>query len=108
MELVTGQKVWVAVAFGSDSSGRPYANVSRGVVLDGEHRVVKRDSGYVGVCERSSLEQCHPTEAAAWAACADSLERYVEAIADKAAECRRAAAEAAAKAAVVTPGSVSV
>lgn len=95
-ELVTGQEVWIAFAVGHSSvDGRPHATVSRGVVLDGENRVVRRDSGYVGICQAWGSEQCHPTEAAAWAACGDLLERYVVAVEQMAQECRRAAAKAA-------------
>jgi hypothetical protein len=93
--LVTGQVVWIAFAVGHSVDGRPHAQVSRGVVLDGENRVVKRDNGYVGICQTWGSEQCHPTEAAAWAACGDLLERYVVAVEQRAQECRRAAAKAA-------------
>lgn len=101
MELVTGQEVWIAFAHGhSSADGRPVAFVTRAAVLDGENRIVKRDSGMVDVCHTWSVEQCHPTEAAAWAANADLLERHVIAVEQKAQECRRAAAQAAAKGAV--------
>lgn len=94
MKLETGQTVWIAFAT-PEASGRPVADVHRAVVLDGENRIVRRDSGYVGVCQTWSVEQPHPTEAAAWAACADLLERHVVAVEEKAQECRRAAAKAA-------------
>lgn len=99
--LVTGQIVWIGFACGNSSiDGRPHASVSRGVVLDGENRIVKRDSGYVGVIQRWSVEQCYATEAEAWAANAGLLERFVVEIEEKAQECRRNAAKSAAKAAV--------
>ena len=68
MELVTGQEVWVAFAAAASSGigGPPVANVHRAVVIDGENRVLKRDNGYVGICQTWSVEQCFPTEAAAW------------------------------------------
>lgn len=101
MELVTGQEVWIAFATGHSSvDGRPVAVVTHATVLDGENRIVKRDSGMVDVCHTWSVEQCHPTEEAAWAACGDLLEQYVAAVEEKARECRRQAAQAAAKAAV--------
>lgn len=101
MELVTGQEVWIAFACGHSSvDGQPHATVDRGVVIDGKHRVVKRDSGFVGVLYSSGVEQCHATEAAAWAANASLLERHVAIVEKQAQECRRAAAQAAAKAAV--------
>ena len=69
MELVTGQEVWIAFATGFSSvTGQAVAQVGHGVVIDGENRVVKRDSGYVSVLGRSSVEQPHPSEAAAWEA----------------------------------------
>ena len=95
MELVTGQVVWVAFATASDRGGAPYASVSRGVVLDGEHRVIKRDHGYVGVCHSWSVEQCHATEASAWSANADLLERSLDELRAKITECRLAASKAA-------------
>ena len=101
MDLTTGQEVWIAFAHGhSSADGRPVAFVTHATVLDGENRIVKRDSGMVDVCHTWSVEQCHPTEVEAWAACADVLERYVVAVEQKAQECRRAAALAAAKGAV--------
>lgn len=105
MELTTGQEVWIAFATGDSSyTGKPEASVTHGIVLDGENRVVKRDNGYVSVCCPSSVEQCHASEAEAWAANADLLDRYVAAIEQKAAECRRAAGKAAAEATVVKVG----
>lgn len=101
MELTTGQEVWIAFATGDSSySGKPEATVHRGIVLDGENRVVKRDNGYVSVCSPSGVEQCHASEAEAWMANADLLERYVTAIEKKAVDCRVAAAKASAKNAV--------
>jgi hypothetical protein len=102
MELVTGQEVWIAFAAAASSGigGPPVANVHRAVVIDGENRVLKRDNGYVGICQTWSVEQCFPTEAAAWSANADLLERFVVAVEQKAQECRRSAAQAAAKGAV--------
>ena len=100
MELVTGQVVWVAFATGSSQGGGPIASVARGVVIDGENRVVKRDGGYVGVCQTWGVEQCHATEAEAWAANASLLERHAFEVADKATECRMRAAKCAAKAAI--------
>lgn len=108
MELVTGQEVWIAFASGGTAGGGPIATVRRGVVLDGENRVVKRDGGHVSVLQTWSVEQCHETEAAAWTANADLLERFVAPVVEKSQECRQAAAEAAAKAAVVTAGGASV
>ena len=94
--LITGQVVWIGFAVGNSTlDGRPHANVSRGVVLDGENRIVKRDSGYVSVCGRSSVEQCYASEAEAWAANAGLLERFVAEIEEKARECRSQAAKAA-------------
>lgn len=99
--LITGQVVWIGFAVGNSTlDGKPHASVCRGVVLDGENRVVKRDSGHVGVMQRWSVEQCYATEAEAWAANASLLERFVVEIEEKAQECRRLAAKVAAKAAV--------
>jgi len=101
MELVTGQEVWIAFATGFSSvTGQAVAQVGHGVVIDGENRVVKRDNGYVSVLGRSSVEQPHPTEAAAWEANARYMERQIADVAAKAAECRQKAAECAAKGAV--------
>lgn len=100
MDLVTGQVVWVAFATGSSQGGGPMATVARGVVLDGENRVVRRDGGYVGVVQRWSVEQCHATEADAWAANAAVLERHLVEVTEKATECRMQAAKCAAKAAI--------
>lgn len=93
--MITGQIVWIGFACGNSSiDGRPHATVSRGVVIDGENRIVKRDSGYVSVCERSSVEKFYASEAEAWAGNADLLERFVAEIEEKAQECRRNAAKA--------------
>lgn len=101
VEMKTGQEVWIAFATGDSSyTGKPEATVAHGIVLDGENRVVKRDNGYVSVCSPSSVEQCFASEAEAWAANADLLDRYVAAIEQKAAECRRAAGRATANSAV--------
>ena len=101
MELVTGQEVWIAFATGfSTVTGQANVQVGHGIVIDGENRVVKRDNGYVSVCRKDGVEQCHPTEAAAWEANARYMERQVADVAAKAAECRLKAAEAAARAAV--------
>ena len=109
MELVTGQEVWIAFATGfSTVTGGPNAQVSRGVVIDGENAVVKRDGGYVSVVGPNSVEQCYPTEAAAWAANADQLSLWADAVEASVDACRQKAAEAAAKAAVVTAGGASV
>lgn len=95
MELVTGQTVWLSFATGFSSvTGQANTQVSRGVVIDGENRVVKRDSGYVSVLSPHSVEQAHPTEAAAWAANADYMERHAATVQEKAAECRLKAARA--------------
>lgn len=92
MELMNGQTVWIAFAVGHSSvDGRPHATVDRGVVLDAEHRLVKRQSGYVGICYKAGVERCHPTEAEAWAANAEMLERYIVDVERKAVECRRKA-----------------
>ena len=92
MELMNGQTVWIAFACGHSSlDGRPHANVDRGVVIDADHRLVKRQSGYVGICHRGGVEHCHPTEAEAWAANAEMLERYIVDVEKKAVECRRKA-----------------
>lgn len=110
MELVTGQVVWLAFATPASSidGGKQIATVHRAVVIDGADRIVKRDSGYVSVCHLWSCEQPHSTEAAAWAANADLLERFVVAVEEKAKECRLAAAQAAAQAEIVAIGGASV
>ena len=109
MALTTGQEVWIAFATGfSTVTGGPAAQVSHGIVIDGENRVVKRDNGYVSVLAPHSVEQAHPTEAAAWAANADMLGRWVEAVEAQVGDCQQKAAEAAAKAEVVTAGGGSV
>ena len=85
------REVWIAFATGSDSYGRPYSSVVRGVVLDEQHMVVKRDSGYVGVVQPHGIEVAHDTEAAAWRYCADRLTAQAHAIEDEAARCMRRA-----------------
>lgn len=101
MELTTGQEVWLAFSTASNGvGGTPYASVERATVIDGEHRVLRRENGRCTICQTWSVEHPHPTEAAAWAACADELERFVGAVEAKAQECRQAAAQSAARAAV--------
>ena len=109
MELKNSQVVWVAFASNNSGvGGTPYADVSRAVVIDAEHGVVRRDNGYVGVISRFSVEHCHESEAAAWTACADLLDRSAEAVVQKSDQCRQRAAEAAARAEVVTTGGACV
>lgn len=95
MGLEAGQVVWISFAAGSSLStgGGPQASVDRGVVINGEHGVIRRDNGHVGVVY--SVEECHVSEADAWAAAAAELERHVETVRHKITECRLAAAKAA-------------
>ena len=105
MELTTGQEIWLSFAIERSSDGQPFVSVARAVVLDAENRVVKRpDIGMVSVLSAWSSEQAHPTEAAAWRACAEHLLQRAGQITDKAAECHaRAAAAAAASSIVAVP-----
>ena len=94
------REVWIAFATGYDSYGRPYSNVVRGVVLDEEHMVVKRDSGFVGVVQPNSVEAVHDTEAAAWRYCADRLMAQAHAIEEEATRCMMKAGASLAEEAV--------
>lgn len=94
------REVWIAFATGYDCYGRPSSHISRGVVLDEEHMVVKRDSGYVGVVQPHGIESVHDTEAAAWRWCADRLTAAAHAIEDEAARCMMKAGASLAEEAV--------
>lgn len=98
--METGSEVWIAFATASDHVGQPAAWVARGVVLDAEHKVVRRDSGYVGAFGPHSVETLHDTEAAAWRACGDKLAGIAHAIEEEAARCMRRAGSLVAEEAV--------
>lgn len=89
--MTNGTEVWVAFAAASGHAGRPVATVEHGVILDSEHMLVKRDSGYVGVIQPYGVETVHYTEAAAWRYCGDKLAGCAHAIEEEAAKCMRRA-----------------
>lgn len=102
MQFVTGQEVFLSFATAHDSRGEPYASVRRGVVIDAENRIIRRDNGVVDVIRDWSVENAHPTEAAAWAANAAQLTDSAYRVSQKASECSRKAAETAAAARIVS------
>lgn len=96
MQLTTGQTVFISFAAVSGFVGKPVAWVTKGIVIDGENRIVRRESGSVSVFDSDyKVESLHGTSAEAWAAAADVLDAEAEAIVNKAAECRAKAAAAA-------------
>lgn len=104
MQLINGQELFLAFATERDSTGAPHASVRRVVVIDAENKVVRRDGiggSVVDVLREWSVETAHPTEAAAWAACAAFLTDRAYLVTQKATECSAKAAEAAAAGRIV-------
>lgn len=94
MPLQAGQEVFLAFATGHGSDGKPFACVTRAIVLDPEHTVVRRACGTVSVLDRWTSETWHYTEAAAWRHCADKLAAEVAEIERLADDCMRKAGAA--------------
>lgn len=101
MTIEDGQTVWVSFSSERGYDGVPYASVSKGEVINAEHRIVRREGGFVGAIDNYGIERLFATEAEAWAANAEYLSETAERIAAKARECERRAAEAAAAARIV-------
>jgi len=89
--MTHGTEVWIAFATPYDHRGEPLATVARGVILDSEHMLVRRASGYVGVIQPHGVETVHYTEAAAWRYCGDKLAERARAVEAEAARCMRQA-----------------